>query len=103
MAVTLKEGDKRTIRVKVERTQSSGAITLTTPERRILDANRAVVTGFDWGAATWDATLNELSALFDSNVADLLTPGTYFMQLRGTIGVERYVTEVKVVLEEIGP
>ena len=103
MAVTIKEGAKNTIRARVERTQGSGAITLVTPERRIVDANRALIAGFDWAAAAWDGTLNELSALFDSNLAGLTAPGTYYMQLRGTIGPERYVTEVKVILEEFGP
>jgi len=103
VAVTIKEGAKNNVRTRVERTQGSGAITLVTPERRIVDANHALVAGFDWAAATWDATLHELFALFDSNLAGLTVPGTYYMQLRGTIGAERYVTEVKVVLEEFGP
>jgi ABC-type uncharacterized transport system permease subunit len=103
VAVTIKEGAKNTIRARVERTQGSGAITLVTPERRIVDVNRALITGFDWAAAAWDGTLNELSALFDSTLSGLIATGTYYMQLRGTIGPERYVTEVKIVLEDIGP
>ncbi len=103
MAVTIKEGAKGNVTVRVGRTRGSGAITLTSPERRILDANRALIAGLDWGAATWDGTLHELSALFDSTAAGLTVPGTYYVQLRGTIGTERYVTEVKVILEEFGP
>lgn len=103
MAYSLKEGDKRNVRAQAERLAGTGPITLTSPERRILDGNRALVIGFDWAAATWDAALQVLSALFDSTLAGLTVPATYYMQLRGTIGQERYVTEVTVSLQDIGP
>jgi len=101
--ITLKEGEKRTIAAKVKRRRGSGAITLTNPERRIVDANFALVVGFDWGAATWDATKNEISALFDSTLAGLTAVGDYYMELRGVIGPERYGIKVKVTVEEWGP
>ena len=103
MSVTIREGEKKDVIVKVSRLLGSGAITLTSPERRILDGNRALVPGFDWAAATWDATLAHLFALFDSTLAGLTAPGTYYMQLRGVIGSERYATEVRVDLVEWGP
>lgn len=103
MARTIKEGEKQIIAARVVRERGSGAFTLTVPERRILDGNRALVAGFDWGAATWDAVSQDLSAPFDSTLSGLIVPGTYYMQLRGTIATERYVTEVKVILEDIGP
>jgi hypothetical protein len=100
---TLKEGEKRTIRAKVKRREGSGAIVLTTPERRIVDANRALVAGFDWAAASWDPNTNELSALFDSTSANLSAVGTYYMELRGTVGPERYGIEIQVDVQEWGP
>jgi len=103
MPVTLRESEKKDIAVKVERTRGTGAISLTSPERRILDAARAVIAGFDWGAASWDGTTAELFALFDSTAAGLTAPATYYMQLRGVIGSERYAAEVRVDLIEWGP
>ena len=100
---TVREGLKEDIAVKVERTRGTGAITLTTPERRILDASRALVTGFDWNAALWDDVNKELYALFDSTAAGLTAPGTYYMQLRAVFGLERYGTEVRVEVAEWGP
>lgn len=101
--VTLKEGEKRMIAAKVKRRRGSGAIALTNPERRIVDAYNALVVGFDWAAATWDATKNEISALFDSTLAGLTVPGTYYMELRGVIGPERYGIKVQVDVQEWGP
>jgi len=103
MSYTVREGVKVDIAVKAERTRGTGAITLTSPERRIVDASRALVSGFDWSAALWDDVNKELYALFDSTVAALSTPATYYMQLRAVFGLERYGTEVRVDVVEWGP
>lgn len=103
MSYTVREGVKLDIAVKVERTRGTGTITMTSPERRILDGSRALVTGYDWGAALWDDSNKELYALFDSTVSGLSAPATYYMQLRGVIGLERYGTEVRVEVTEWGP
>ncbi len=94
------KGEKQDIAVRVSWRpgRGSGPITLTSPGRRILDKTRAVVTNFDWAAASWDATKQELFASFDSTAVGLTTVGIYWMQLRGTIGAELYETEVKVEL-----
>lgn len=101
--ITIEEGDKRKIAVKVKRLRGPGPVNLTTPERRILDVNHALVTGFDWAAASWDPTSGELFAVFDSTQVNLTAAGTYYMQLRGVIGSERYGREVKIVIEDWGP
>lgn len=100
---TLFEGEKRDIAVTVKRNYGSGAIDLTAPQRRILDSKRVLITGYDWAAATWDASNNELYTLFDSTLAGLSAPGTYLVQLRGTIGTELYVREVTVQVRNLGP
>lgn len=99
--MTLREGEKHDVRVKCERTDSTGDVTMTTPQYRILSATRTVLV--DWGNATWDDTADELYALFDSTLALLLAPGVYYVQLRGTIGTERYMQEVVVQVVEAGP
>ena len=101
--ITVREGEKKDIAVKIERSRGSAAFTLTTPQRRILDASRVLVTGFDWAAASWDAATSELFALFDGTAAGLTAPGDYHMQLRGTIANELYAAEVKVVVVEWAP
>ncbi len=98
----LREGDKREVIVSVSK-RGGGTVTLTTPQRRILDGTRTLVAGFDWAAATWDGTAAELFTLFDSTAEGLTAPGTYYVQLRGTIGNEVYETEVLVRLLEWGP
>lgn len=101
---TIFEGEKRNIAAKVRRTDgSTAAITLTSPQRRILNANKAVVSGFDWGGATWDSATNKILALFDSTAAGLTSVGTYFVQLRGVIGNELYGAQVTVNVKEWGP
>lgn len=100
---SLFEGEKRNIAASVKRNSGTGAISLTTPQRRILDANKALVTGFDWASATWDGTNNKIYALFDSTAAGLTALGTYFVQLRGTIGQELYVFQVTVQVKDLGP
>lgn len=99
--IQLKEGEKRIAIARLQRLVGAGTVTLTTPERRILDGNRAVVK--DWAAAAWDATKLELSALFDSTATGLTAPGTYYMQLRGTIDTELYAIEIEVKLTDWGP
>jgi hypothetical protein len=99
--ITLREGDKRDVTVKVSQARGTGAWLLTAPSFRILTAARAVVV--DWTAATWDSTTSELSAPFDSTLPVLAAPGFYFVQLKGTIGDEVYVAEIKVDLLEVGP
>jgi hypothetical protein len=100
--IILYEGEKRDIIVKVVR-RIAGAYILSSAERRILTAARAVVPGFDWAAATWDPAAAELSALFDSTAAGLTAPGIYYLQLRCTIGAERYETEIRVDVSDWGP
>ena len=99
----LKEGEKRTIRAEVKRVTGSGAISLTTPQRRILNSTHALVATFDWAAAAWDSATNEISALFDSTATGLTAVGIYYMQFRGVIGAERYEIEIPVNVSEWGP
>lgn len=99
----LYEGEKRVIEVQLKRRRGSGAISLTSPERRILDANRDVASGFDWASATWNSTDEIISTLFDSTQAALQTPGVYYLQFRGVIGADRPEFEVQVVVREWGP
>jgi hypothetical protein len=101
--VTVREGLKIDVAFGVSRTRGSGAITLTSPERRILDANRALVAGFDWAAASWDSVNNELFATFDSTATGLTAVGTYYVQLRGVIGAERPGGEIVVQVVDWGP
>ena len=75
---------------------------LTSPQRRILNSARAVISGFDWGDAVWTAGSSEISALFDSTTAGLTMPATYYMQLRGVIGAELYAADIIVVLGDWG-
>lgn len=101
---TIREGEKKDVAVKIERTRGSGAITATSPERRILTAARVLVIGYDWGAALFDDANDELYMLFDSTVAALATPGTYYVQLRCVIDTERYLApDVVVRVIDAGP
>lgn len=100
---SLFEGEKRTIECEVKRRRGSGTVTITTPERRILDQNRAVVTGYDWAAATWNESDQVISAMFDSTAAALSAVGRYYMQFRGVIGADRPETEIVVEVREWGP
>lgn len=99
----LKEGEKRTIRAEVKRLTGSGAISLTTPQRRILDASGAAVAGFDWASASWDSVNEEISTVFDSTATGLTAVGTYYVDLRGTIGSELYQIKIEVRVREFGP
>lgn len=101
--IVINEGEKRNIEFSVKRNRGSGAITLTAPERRILNSQRVLIINFDWAAAIWDSTDEILFALFDSTAAGLTVAGRYYMQLRGTIGSERYGGEIVVQLREWGP
>jgi len=101
--ITLLEGEKRDVVVSLTRIRGSGTWSLTSPQYRILDYKRAVITGYNWVTAAWDATESELSALFDSTLTGLTTVGIYYVQLRGTIGTERYGAEVRVQLLDWGP
>jgi hypothetical protein len=101
--IIVKEGEKAYIGVTLSRSHGSGAWALTGEQYRILDSARALVTGYDWAAAIWDAAALDLYALLDSTVAVLLAQGTYYMQFRGTIGSELYEWEVRVQVQEVGP
>lgn len=101
--LTVREAEKKDVRVSVELVDGSGAWSLTTPQYRILDASHALVAGYDWAAATWDSSASELYALFDSTIAALSAVGMYYVQLRGTIGSERYEVEIPVAVVEVGP
>ena len=101
--VTVREGEKKDVAVKVERTRGTGSVTVTAPQYRVLNAARALVTGYDWAAAAWDDVNDELYILFDSTALNLATPGVYYVQLRGTIGTELYQKEVTVQVVEVGP
>lgn len=101
--IALKEGEKRSVKARVRRLAGAGAIALTSPQRRILDANLALITGFDWATATWDPDNEEISTLFDSTVAGLSAPATYYVQLRGTIGAELYAIQIAVIVNDWGP
>jgi hypothetical protein len=100
---TLREGDIRELAWSVTRARGSGEWLLTSPQRRILTGARALVAGFDWAAAAWDAATGEIAATFDTTVAALSAPGDYLVQVRFTIGAERYVAERLVRLRESGP
>lgn len=102
--ITLREGEKKNVGHKVERIRGTGAWTVTTPQYRILNSSRTVVAGFDWAAANWDDTEDELYALFDSTVAALSSVGIYSAQFRGVIGSERYQgPDIVVQVLEVGP
>ena len=101
--ITIPEGDKRDIIIDVSRLRGTGAITVATPQRRILDASRLLIAAFDWAAATWDGAALELYTLFDSTAVGLTAVGTYYVQFRGTIGTEIYKAEVTVRVTEVGP
>jgi hypothetical protein len=95
--------DRIDIRVGVGRSSGSGTWALTSPQRRVLDANHVLIAGFDWATCTWDAVALELYWLFDSTVAGLTAPGYYYVQFRGTIGTELCEAEVAVQVTEFGP
>lgn len=99
----LMEGEKKDIAVKIERTRGSGNFTVTTPQTRILDASRTLISGHDWLPCSWDDAEDELYTLFDSTLATLRTVGMYYVQFRCTIGLERYGAEVAVRVVEVGP
>lgn len=102
--IKLREGEKRSIKAKVVRVTGEGTITLTSPERRVLNSSRVGVTGYDiWAVATWDSVNAELVFLFDTTVAALSGVGRYYVQLRGVIGNERYAAEILVEVLEWGP
>lgn len=101
--VRIREGEKREVAFKVTRSRGSGTWTLTTPQYRVLNSSRGAIAGYDWATATWDDATDELYALFDSSAAALAQVGTYYVQLRGTIGTERYQGEVVVQVIEAGP
>lgn len=101
--LTLFEGEKKDVRVKVVRKDGGGAFTATSVERRILNAARTLVAAFDWTAATWDGSNAEVYTLFDSTATGLTTPATYYVQFRFVIGTERYEAEQAVRVQEWGP
>ncbi len=100
---TLTENERRDIRVAVARASGTGAIPVVNPERRILTGARTVVAGYDWAAATWDGTANEVYAAFDARAAALSAAGIYYMQFRIPIGSEVYTPEVEVRVRDVGP
>lgn len=105
---TIFEGEKRNIAVSVKRLAGATSYVVTAPERRVLDASKAVVSGYDWASATYDSATNKVLMLFDSTVAALSAPGTYYVQLRCVItpsggSAERYVAQITVVLKDLGP
>lgn len=100
--MTVREGEKKDIAVKVERTRGSGEFVVTTPQARILSVTRALVPGHDWLPCSWDDTEDELYVLFDSTLAEFPV-GTYYVQFRCTIALERYEAEVAVRVIEVGP
>lgn len=103
-AIVLMEGAKETVAMVLERTRRSGEPTVTSPQFRIINAAKtAEIAGFSWNAATYDAATREISALFDSTLAVLLAPATYFMQFRLTIGTDRKMGEREIILQETGP
>lgn len=101
--ISVKEGLGAKCALRVERVTGSGAITLTTPERRIVNSARALVTGYDWAAATWDAATSEMSTIFDSTLSNLTAVGTYYVQLRGVVDGVRRGGEIRVDVVEWGP
>lgn len=98
--IPLRPGAKITVRVEVKRQTGSGAVSLTTQQRRIVDASKTLITGFDWSTCTWTPDdANEsgiLSALFDSTAVGLTAVGRYFVEFRGVIGPELYKEEVMI-------
>ena len=84
-------------------------VSLTSAQRRILDRDRNLVSSsFDWtstdfGGAVWDSANEEIYTSFGSTSSGLNIPGQYFVQLRGTIGTEKYTKEIIVQVLEVGP
>lgn len=104
--IEITEGETIDVRVQVSRVDSSGAIAVTNPQRRILNSARELVstsTCHDWCAATWDVAAEQMYATFASTEAGLSQPGDYIMQFRAEIGFELYEKEVRVLLKEWGP
>ena len=101
--ISVKEGLGARCALRVERLSGSGAIALTSPERRIVDSARALITGYDWAAASWDSTRSELWTAFDSTLANLTAVGTYYVQLRGVIDGVRRGGEIRVDVVNWGP
>jgi hypothetical protein len=99
----VREGEKKYVAVKIVRTRGTGVWTATTPQARTLGSTRALVPGHDWLPCSWDDTEDELYILFDSTLSELSAVGTYYVQFRCTIGVERYEAEVIVRVIEVGP
>lgn len=99
----LTENEKLDIRIRVERTSGSGVIPVLNPERRIVDATRVLVTGYDWAPCSWDETESEVYAAFDARVAALSAAGTYYVQFRIPIGSEIYTPEAEVRVRDVGP
>ncbi len=97
--MTLLEGEKRDVIVQVSRRLGSGPIELTDPQIRVLKSDRSIAV--DWAAATWDPASGWLYGLFDSTVEALADPGRYFVNLRGTVDDEVYITEVVIVVKEV--
>lgn len=102
------EGEKRNVAADVKRIVGNTSFTVTIPERRVIDQNKAVAAGFDWGAASYDSATNKLLMLFDTTVAPLSALGTYYVQLRAVItptagSAERYITQIRVLVKDLGP
>jgi hypothetical protein len=97
------EAHAENIVMGVEQTRGSGTWSLTSPRYRILDSSRVLVAGFGWAAASWDSTLLEISALFDSALVGLTAVGIYYVQFDAVIGTDRPFGEVTVRVHEVGP
>jgi ABC-type uncharacterized transport system permease subunit len=96
------EGTKENIDFEVIRQRGSGVINVSNQQFRIVDNVFVLIAGFDWAAASWDSASNIMSGLFDSTAVGLTAVGSYYMQFRWTIGVERYEHQVHVVVREWG-
>ena len=101
--IEVKEGLGCVCALQFERVTGAGAITVTSPERRIVDSNRALIGGYDWAAATWNASTAQLLYIFDSTLTGLTAVATYYVQLRGVANGVRRGGEIRVDVINWGP
>ncbi len=103
MAIKIKEGLAERCSLKIKRRSGLGPFTVAAPQRRVLNSSRALITGFDWAVATYDAASRELYTIFNSGLTGLTAPGIYYVQLRADIDGIKRGGEIEVEVIDWGP
>lgn len=93
----IKLGEKRSVRAGAFRNSGTGAIALTSPQYRILDSAKAELAA--WASANWDSAEEVVHQLIDTSQSPVNAAGTYYVELRGTIGAELYVERIRLKVE----